>query len=165
MFRRGIFALAIGGLVAVNTAPASAGGLAPIDDITLTAGTPEKLSELPGTEYVITVSPSDSFNYFDYDLGEAGDGTTWNLTVVGGNPVGPFSVGTIGNYILSSTDTTIDLTLVSGEDVATIELNDSPTISATPVPAALPLFAAGLGAIGLMGRRRQRNTTGLPVTA
>jgi hypothetical protein len=28
--------------------------------------------------------------------------------------------------------------------------------AATPLPAALPLFAAGLGALGLLGRRRKR---------
>jgi len=31
--------------------------------------------------------------------------------------------------------------------------------SATPLPAALPLFATGLGAIGLLGRRRKRKNT------
>lgn len=29
--------------------------------------------------------------------------------------------------------------------------------TATPLPAALPLFAGGLGAMGLLGRRRKRN--------
>jgi hypothetical protein len=33
----------------------------------------------------------------------------------------------------------------------------TPVVSATPVPAALPLFAGGLGVIGLFGRRRKRN--------
>jgi hypothetical protein len=33
-------------------------------------------------------------------------------------------------------------------------------VSATPLPAALPLFAAGLGVIGLLGRRRKRNASG-----
>ncbi len=32
----------------------------------------------------------------------------------------------------------------------------APTISETPLPAALPLFATGLGAMGLFGWRRQR---------
>lgn len=30
------------------------------------------------------------------------------------------------------------------------------SVSATPLPAALPLFASGLGAIGLLGRRKKR---------
>ena len=30
------------------------------------------------------------------------------------------------------------------------------TISETPLPAALPLFATGLGALGLLGWRRRR---------
>ena len=37
----------------------------------------------------------------------------------------------------------------------TITLSTS-TISAVPIPAALPLFAAGLGAMGLMSRRKKR---------
>jgi endo-1,4-beta-xylanase len=35
----------------------------------------------------------------------------------------------------------------------------SPPTSATPVPAALPLFATGLGALGLLGWRRKRKAT------
>ena len=35
------------------------------------------------------------------------------------------------------------------------EISPSPT-SATPLPAALPLFATGLGALGLLGWRRKR---------
>ena len=37
----------------------------------------------------------------------------------------------------------------------------SPTTSATPLPAALPLFASGLGALGLLGWRRKRKNAAL----
>jgi hypothetical protein len=39
------------------------------------------------------------------------------------------------------------------------DANDGPTqkVSATPLPAALPLFAGGLGILGYLGRRRKRN--------
>jgi len=33
------------------------------------------------------------------------------------------------------------------------------TDTATPIPAALPLFAGGLGLIGLLARRRKRTKT------
>ena len=35
-------------------------------------------------------------------------------------------------------------------------------LSATPIPAALPLFASGLGGLGLLGWRRKRKATALP---
>jgi hypothetical protein len=34
---------------------------------------------------------------------------------------------------------------------------DAP-VSATPIPAALPLFAGGLGMLGFLARRRKRAT-------
>ena len=40
--------------------------------------------------------------------------------------------------------------------VSGIHLEDSWYVAATPVPAALPLFATGLGALGLLGWRRKR---------
>ena len=33
------------------------------------------------------------------------------------------------------------------------------TASATPLPGALPLFASGLGALGVLGWRRKRKAT------
>jgi hypothetical protein len=41
----------------------------------------------------------------------------------------------------------------------------STTSSATPLPAALPLFATGLGALGLLGWRRKRKNSGAPIAA
>jgi hypothetical protein len=38
---------------------------------------------------------------------------------------------------------------------------DTLTISQTPLPAALPLFATGLGALGLLGWRRKRKAAAL----
>jgi PEP-CTERM motif len=34
-------------------------------------------------------------------------------------------------------------------------------VNATPLPATLPLFATGLGFMGLLGWRRKRNTQAL----
>jgi hypothetical protein len=56
-------------------------------------------------------------------------------------------------------------TFIGAEDLATASNDDwndlifaiSPT--ATPIPATLPLFAGGLGALGLLGKRRKRKTS------
>ncbi|MGB6342256.1 MAG: PEP-CTERM sorting domain-containing protein [Xanthobacteraceae bacterium] len=55
-------------------------------------------------------------------------------------PVGTFSAGQGVVYPIA--DTT-DFVIAS--------------VSATPLPATLPLFAGGLGAIGLLGWRKKRN--------
>jgi hypothetical protein len=54
-----------------------------------------------------------------------------------------------GHALLSFTQTS-----PSGSEASPIF--DNVTISQTPLPAALPLFATGLGAVGLLGWRRKR---------
>jgi hypothetical protein len=49
------------------------------------------------------------------------------------------------------------LAFLSGHDYS----SSSEAISATPLPAALPLFATGLGALGLLGWRRKRKAAAL----
>jgi hypothetical protein len=43
----------------------------------------------------------------------------------------------------------------SGTQAATFSF-DGPKVSATPLPAALPLFASGFGLVGYLARRRKR---------
>jgi hypothetical protein len=50
---------------------------------------------------------------------------------------------------------------VLGPQVGNILLSVQVDTAATPIPAALPLFAGGLGVIGLFGRRRKRKNTAL----
>jgi hypothetical protein len=38
-----------------------------------------------------------------------------------------------------------------------IKLSDNPTVDPTPLPATVPLFATGIGRLGLLGWRRRRN--------
>jgi len=79
------------------------------------------------------------------------------------------SVGDNSNIFLGVQDTTADITSVtyrtfmSNPDVLfqSVAINQlsivgSDNVVATPLPAALPLFAIGLGALGLLGWRRKR---------
>lgn len=48
----------------------------------------------------------------------------------------------------------------NGEAVAySMTFNVSSTVAATPIPAALPLFAAALGGLGFFGWRRKKAST------
>jgi hypothetical protein len=57
---------------------------------------------------------------------------------------GPYSANLDVPFIVSGLDPTASITL------------NGTGVSATPLPAALPLFASGLGALGLLGWRRKR---------
>jgi hypothetical protein len=67
------------------------------------------------------------------------------------------TIDVFGGYQPNSTDVTpgnnYDETGPGGFGVGTFAL------TATPLPAALPLFAGGLGMLGLFGRRRKSNTS------
>jgi hypothetical protein len=47
----------------------------------------------------------------------------------------------------------------AGQDYTPGVWSYDPALSTTPLPAALPLFASGLGALGLLGRRRKRKAS------
>jgi hypothetical protein len=70
----------------------------------------------------------------------------WNVTLTspGYLSIGDTGIGTyVGNFLLS----------------VEVDLNVGPTaVGAAPLPAALPLFATGLGVLGLLGWRRKRRT-------
>jgi hypothetical protein len=61
-----------------------------------------------------------------------------------------------------NTYTTSNTQLLNGLTSLTVDPNFSISLdSPTPLPAALPLFATGLGALGLLGWRRKRKATAL----
>jgi len=64
-----------------------------------------------------------------------------------------WTVSLLGNFALSSGGGPVTVDLMA-------QFVDPPT-RATPLPAALPLFASGLGALGLLGWRRKRKAAAL----
>jgi hypothetical protein len=67
------------------------------------------------------------------------------------------------NILFSNTTVSWSVLLDSSSNMislnphVTLSLSDGLTLRAVPIPAALPLFAAGLGIMGLLGWRKKRN--------
>src|SRR5262249_2698200 len=87
-----------------------------------------------------------------------------------GNPYGPsggpFSFDHWVSFLISAGFqdglNTLDFIVMNGNNAddqtgpTSLRVELSGTAAATPLPAALPLFAGGLGVIGLLARRRKR---------
>jgi hypothetical protein len=96
-----------------------------------------------------TIGPSTFGTYFDYSGGVpfvvGGGGNTGGL----GLPDRVFIINTNEIMLGNGTDSPDDF-----KDVSWVTSTIAPT--PTPLPVALPLFATGLGALGLLGWRRKR---------
>jgi len=114
--------------------------------------------EQGGVDYVTAknLGGSDSgggFNTLSASGLVASDFTAFNfLTGVSGSANPDFTTGAILFGVLAVFQTGPEQTFTAQFDNIKIVVNQSPT----PLPAALPLFAGGLGVIGLLARRRKR---------
>lgn len=93
------------------------------------------------------------------DFSVAWDGTT----LPGSALTDPNSSGSYVEYSFLLTGTGSDTLAISERDDPGYMALDDVSLtgaSATPLPAALPLFATGLGALGLFGWRRKRKAIG-----
>jgi hypothetical protein len=99
--------------------------------------------------------------------------TEFELFSGGGAPEYASAGEALAAYQAAVADGTLSTTFtVASATLVTFKVNDTPlddnigsftvSISQTPLPAALPLFAIGLGAVGLLARRRKRKATVLP---
>lgn len=92
-------------------------------------------------------------------IAEFGPGQTFsgalNLVLTAGTTFAP--VGTTGNVYWGNQ--------TAGEVITLVGTWEMTAATATPLPAGLPLFATGLGAMGLFGWRRKRKNTAAIVAA
>jgi hypothetical protein len=106
----------------------------------------------------------DPYNQIAFFTGSNGTGTL--LDVIGGNTTN-YNGSNLACFASTCADTLFDLVtfVASGGNIGSVVLTDAgaafefgfdPSPAATPLPAALPLFATGLGALGLLGWRRKR---------
>jgi hypothetical protein len=160
-----IFAALIGGAMIALSAPlARAAVVTP----TLTEGQPDSQNFNVGTSYTFTFYGNVG-EYFDIALAAPGVGDEWSVNgTINGVPQGPYIVTsplstsykltTAGTY-----DVTVQLLTAHTDPTGVFEISENPvSLSATPVPAALPLFAAGFGTIGLLGWRRKEQKQDSP---
>lgn len=103
----------------------------------------------PGTILVagssLTATPSGLF--FDFSGGPGG---------FLGFPSAPFLCLEDASGACSAHPSTISIDVPGGAAAFWVNYIGNVEIGATPLPAALPLFATGLGALGLLGWRRKR---------
>jgi hypothetical protein len=83
---------------------------------------------------------------------------TLNETLLGGGSgiYGILDIDLLDDQLNTAFDPSSDLSFADAHLTVT-----NPNLSATPLPAALPLFATGLGALGLLGWRRKKKAAAL----
>jgi hypothetical protein len=132
-------------------------------DYTLTNMTTGVVNFNPITDSTAFISGDTSD---DITLGTASLGTCSSPLAAGGTCTASisFSVdngtgetdGDSGVTQLTANFTTAASNVNTGPLFTTITVTDPAVTPATPLPATLPLFASGLGALGLLGWRRKR---------
>lgn len=144
----------LSGTITINTTL----GTVTNSSLTVTGGT------APGNAF--TGVPAESTPYFDGDYLLLWDNPTYELqlvfTTITPQPLCCSTLGTLVGFTGGTFDNSLGTgnayeTLGSGSEVAyTLDGNITPAAATTPLPTALPLFATGLGALGLLGWRRKR---------
>ena len=101
----------------------------------------------------------DVFNFF---TNAVGDISSWNVFIMteGRSEIQSQNLTTIG-----ARDVVFDSGTLFTAGASNIARPGAWTVSTTPLPATLPLFATGLGAMGLLGWRRKRKNAAALATS
>jgi len=103
--------------------------------------------------FLSAVVPAGESNFFSSGL----DADTWTIGTLDAHASASL---TLAVKVLVSSGTISDTAVASATNSAVVTATATNDVSATPLPATLPLFAGGLGLVGLIAGRKKRKAVG-----
>jgi hypothetical protein len=119
------------------------------------------LQSIPGALYSIQVTGQNnqSSSFFQFLIDPDGPGTASGFVQLGSNVNFGSGFNTMTLPTFTDLGTLDFFRIINGGTGNSEGQIASVSINQVPLPAALPLFVAGLGALGLLGRRRKQKAT------
>jgi hypothetical protein len=119
------------------------------------------------TSDTLTITLSSSVTAFALDFGTDGvSSAAFSLSNGYGTEVttqNSYTDLTFAGFVSSTPFDSIELAVANPNGWGVLDFETAAAVTPTPLPAALPLFAGGLGALGLLGLRRKRTARSVAV--